>query len=168
MTIIVKHNNELTSTASSVQFMSELKQRINDEVKAAMRNQNRERVAILRMIMAAIKQKEVDERIELDDSQVLAVLDKMTKQHRDSIEQFRNAGRDDLVEKENSELQVVLEFMPAQLTESELEQMIQAAVAETAAAGMKDMGKVMGVLKPEVQGRTDMGKLSAMVKQKLS
>ena len=148
--------------------MSELKQRINDDVKASMRNKDKERVAILRMVTAAIKQKEVDERIELDDSQVLSVLDKMAKQHRDSIEQFSKAGRDDLVEKENSELRVVLEFMPEQLTDSELEQAIQEAVAATGAADMKDMGKVMGVLKPRVQGKADMGKVSSMVKQKLS
>ena len=148
--------------------MSGLKQRINDEVKSAMRNQDRERVAVLRMIMAAIKQKEVDERVELDDGQVLAVLDKMAKQHRDSIAQFSQAGRHDLVQKEEDELRVVLEFMPAQLTESELAQMVQEAIAATSAGGMKDMGKVMGVLKPRVQGRTDMGKLSALVKQKLS
>lgn len=148
--------------------MPELKQRINDAVKSAMRSQDKERVAILRMITAAIKQREVDERIELDDSQVLAVLDKMAKQHRDSIEQFSKAGRDDLVEKENSELQVVLEFMPAQLTESELEQMIREVIAETGAAGMKDMGKVMGQLKANVQGKADMGKVSTMVKQLLS
>lgn len=148
--------------------MSELKQRINDDIKSSLRSHNKERVAVLRMITAAIKQKEVDERIELDDDQVLAVLDKMAKQHRDSIAQFGQAGRDDLVEKENSELQVVLEFMPAQLTDSELEQMIQAAVADSGAAGMKDMGKVMGILKPKAQGRTDMGKLSGMVKTRLS
>ena len=148
--------------------MSELKQRINDQVKSAMRNQDRERVAILRMIMAAIKQKEVDERIELDDKQVLVVLDKMAKQHRDSIDQFSKAGRDDLVEKENSELRVVLEFMPEQLTDSELEQSIQDAITATGAAGMKDMGKVMSVLKPTVQGKADMGKVSTMVKQLLS
>ena len=147
--------------------MSALKQRINDDVKASMRDKDKERVAILRMITAAIKQKEVDDRIELDDGQVLAVLDKMAKQHRDSIAQFSQAGRDDLVEKENSELQVVLEFMPAQLTESELEQLIQDAVAESGAAGMQDMGKVMGILKPKVQGRTDMGKLSGLVKDRL-
>ena len=133
-----------------------------------MRNKDKERVAILRMVTAAIKQKEVDERIELDDSQVLAVLDKMAKQHRDSIEQFSKAGRDDLVEKENSELRVVLEFMPKQLSDSELEQSIQEAVTATGAAGMKDMGKVMGALKPRVQGKADMGKVSSMVKQKLS
>lgn len=148
--------------------MSELKQRINDDIKSSMRGHDKERVAILRMITAAIKQKEVDERIELDDGQVLAVLDKMAKQHRDSIAQFSQAGRDDLVEKENTELQVVLEFMPAQLTDSELEQLIQDAVADSGAAGMKDMGKVMGLLKPRVQGRTDMGKLSGRVKEKLS
>lgn len=148
--------------------MSGLKQRINDEVKSSMRSQDRERLAVLRMIMAAIKQKEVDERIELDDGQVLTVLDKMAKQHRDSIDQFSKAGREDLVAKENNELQVVLEFMPAQLTETELDQMIREAITETGAAGMKDMGKVMGVLKANVQGKADMGKVSSMVKQKLS
>jgi len=148
--------------------MSGLKQRINDEVKSSMRSQDRERLAVLRMIMAAIKQKEVDERIELDDGQVLTVLDKMAKQHRDSIDQFSKAGREDLVAKENNELQVVLEFMPAQLTETELDQMIREAITETGAAGIKDMGKVMGVLKANVQGKADMGKVSSMVKQKLS
>ena len=148
--------------------MSGLKQRISDEVKSAMRSQKKERVAVLRVIMAALKQKEVDERIELDDSQVLLVLDKLTKQHRDSIEQFRNAGRGDLVNKETSELQVVLEFMPAPLTDTEIEQYIREAISASGAAGVKDMGKVMSQLKPRVQGRADMGKVSGKVKQLLS
>ena len=147
--------------------MSGLKQRMNDEVKTAMRSQNKERVAVLRVIMAALKQKEVDERIELDDSQVLAVLDKLAKQHRDSIQQFGNAGRDDLVAKETRELQVVLEFMPAPLTEPELGELIRAAIAATGAAGIKDMGKVMGQLKSSVQGRADMGQVSSLVKKQL-
>ncbi|MBF8268989.1 MAG: uncharacterized protein HW386_698 [Gammaproteobacteria bacterium] len=148
--------------------MSGLKQRLNDEVKAAMRSQNKERLAILRVIMAGLKQKEVDERIELDDSQVLAVLDKMTKQHRDSIEQFRNGGRDDLVNKETSELQVVLEFMPSPLTDTEIEQLIREAVTASGTTSAKDMGKIMSQLKPKVQGRADMGKVSGLVKKLLS
>lgn len=147
--------------------MSELKQRINDDVKNAMRKQDKARVAVLRMILAAIKQKEVDDRIELDDSQTLAILDKLAKQHRDSIEQFTKAGRNDLVEKENSELDVVLEFMPAPLTDEAIEEIILQAISETGASSVKDMGKIMGVVKPRVQGRADMGKVSGMVKQRL-
>lgn len=148
--------------------MSGLKQRINEEVKSAMRSQNKERLGVLRVIMAALKQKEVDERIELDDTQVLAVLDKLTKQHRDSIAQFQGAGREDLVKKETSELQVVLEFMPTPLSDAEIEQYIREAISATGAAGVKDMGKVMGQLKARVQGRADMGKVSGLVKKLLS
>lgn len=147
--------------------MSGLKQRINDDVKTAMRGRDKERLSTLRMIQAAIKQKEVDDRIELDDSQVLAVLDKMAKQHRDSIEQFRKAGRDDLVTKETSELAVVSAYLPQPLSESEIEQLIREAIKTTGASGIQDMGKIMGFLKPLVQGRADMGKISALVKQKL-
>ena len=148
--------------------MSGLKQRLNDEVKSAMRSQNKERLAILRVIMAALKQKEVDERIELDDSHVLSILDKLAKQHRDSIEQFKNGGRDDLVKKETGELQVVLEFMPTPLTDAEIEQIIRETITAADATGVKEMGKVMSQLKPRVQGRADMGKVSGMVKQLLS
>jgi|SRR3990172_3053077 len=148
--------------------MSGLKQRLNDEVKSAMRSQNKERLAILRVIMAALKQKEVDERIELDDSHVLSILDKLAKQHRDSIEQFKNGGRDDLVKKETGELQVVLEFMPTPLTDAEIEQFIRETITAADATGVKEMGKVMSQLKPRVQGRADMGKVSGMVKQLLS
>ena len=148
--------------------MSGLKQRLNDEVKSAMRSQNKERLAILRVIMAALKQKEVDERIELDDSHVLSILDKLAKQHRDSIEQFKNGGRDDLVNKETGELQVVLEFMPTPLTDAEIEQIIRETITAAGATGVKEMGKVMSQLKPRVQGRADMGKVSGMVKQLLS
>ena len=144
--------------------MSALKTRINDDVKSAMRKQDKERLATLRLILAALKQKEVDERIELDDTQVLGILDKLAKQHRDSISQFKAAGRSDLVSKEESELAVVLGYMPAPLSESEIEQLIRSAISECDAQGMKDMGKVMAILKPGVQGRTDMGKLSARVK----
>ncbi len=148
--------------------MSDLKQQINNDVKSAMRDRDKERLAVLRMIMAAFKQKEVDERIELDDAQTLAILDKMAKQHRDSIEQFEKAGRDDLVEKEQKELEVVLQYLPTPLSDEDVTQIIQDAIAETGASGMKDMGQVMGIIKPKVAGRVDMGKVSGLVKQQLS
>ena len=147
--------------------MSGLKTRINDDVKAAMRAQDKERLGTLRMISSAIKQREVDERIQLDDIQVLAVLDKMARQHRDSITQFENAGRHDLVKKEQFELGVVISYLPQPLSEAEVIELIKAAIAETAAAASKDMGKVMGMLKPKVQGRFDMGKVGGMVKTQL-
>jgi len=147
--------------------MADLKARINEDVKAAMRSKDKDRLLVLRMIQAAIKQREVDERIELDDTQVLAVLDKKAKQHRDSIEQFQKAGREDLVSKETFELDTVLQYMPTQLSETEINQLIEDALKEAGASSIKDMGKVMGLLKPKVQGRTDMGKLSGLVKQKL-
>lgn len=133
-----------------------------------MRNRDKERLAVLRMIRAAIKQREVDERIELDDTQTLVVLDKKAKQHRDSIEQFQNAGREDLVAKETFELEILLQYMPTPLSEAEIEHLIEAAINESGAKTIQDMGRVMGLLKPKVQGRTDMGKLSAQVKQQLS
>ena len=147
--------------------MADLKARINEDVKAAMRSRDKDRLLVLRMIQAAIKQREVDERIELDDTQVLAVLDKKAKQHRDSIEQFQKAGREDLVSKETFELAIVLQYMPSQLSEAEINQLIEDAIKDTGASSIKDMGKVMGLLKPKVQGRTDMGKLSGLVKQQL-
>jgi hypothetical protein len=147
--------------------MAELKQRISDDVKIAMRKKDKDRLTTLRMILAAIKQKEVDERIELDDTQILAVLDKMAKQHRDSINQFEQAGRNDLVEKENRELAIVQTYLPALLSDAEIQQLLQDAIQETGAASMQDMGKVMAVLKPKLQGRADMGKISGLVKAKL-
>ena len=147
--------------------MSDLKARILDDVKVAMRAQDKERLGTLRLISAAIKQREVDERIQLDDTHVLAVLDKMAKQHRDSIAQFESAGRHDLVKKEQSELAVVTSYLPQALSESEVVDLIKAAIAETGAASAKDMGKVMGILKPKVQGRFDMGKVGGMVKEAL-
>lgn len=148
--------------------MTELKQRINDDVKSAMRGKDKDRLITLRMILAAIKQKEVDERIELDNTQILAVLDKMAKQHHDSINQFQQAGRDDLVEKENRELAIVQTYLPAQLSDAEIQQLLQDAIQETGASTMQDMGKVMAVLKPRLQGRADMGKISGLVKTRLS
>lgn len=148
--------------------MSGLKTRILDDVKVAMRAQDKERLGTLRLISAAIKQREVDERIQLDDTHVLAVLDKMARQHRDSIAQFESAGRHDLVKKEQSELAVVTSYLPQALSEPEVMDLIKAAIAETGAASAKDMGKVMGILKPKVQGRFDMAKVGGMVKAQLS
>ena len=147
--------------------MSDLKLRINEDVKTAMRERNKERLSTLRMILAAIKQKEVDDRIDLNDSQVLAVVDKMAKQHRDSIEQFRNAGREDLVAKETAELAIVSEYLPQPLSDAEIDQLVQEAIQSSGATGAQDMGKVMGILKPRVQGRADMGRISGIVKRKL-
>jgi uncharacterized protein YqeY len=147
---------------------SGIKQRISDDVKNTMRNKDKERLATLRMITAAIKQKEVDERADLDDGQVLAVLDKMAKQHRDSIEQYQKAGRDDLVAKETSELEVVTSYLPEQLSEEEIRQIIKETIEATGASSMQDMGKLMGQLKPRLQGRADMGKVSGLIKQSLS
>jgi hypothetical protein len=148
--------------------VSALKQRINDDVKTAMRSKNKERLGVLRLITAAFKQKEVDERIELDDTMVLAIMDKMSKQIRDSIQQFERAGRDDLAQKEAFELGIIQEYLPAQLTKDEIKQIITESIEATGAESAKDMGKVMGVLKPRLQGRADMRKVSGLVKQQLS
>ena len=148
--------------------MSELQKRVNEDVKTAMRSKDKDRLGVLRLITAAFKQKEVDERIELDDTMVLAIMDKMTKQIRDSIQQFEQAGRDDLVTKEAFELEIIQEYLPAQLTEDEISQIITECVAASGAESAKDMGKVMGLLKPRLQGRADMGKVSGLVKQQLS
>ncbi len=144
-----------------------LKQQITEAMKAAMKGGNKARLGVVRLMLAAIKQREVDERIELDDSQVLAVLDKMVKQRRDSIQQYGDAGRDDLVAQEAAEIEVIQEFLPAALSDEEIGAIIDAAIAETGAQGMRDMGKVMGVVKPKVQGRADVGQVSGRVKQKL-
>lgn len=148
--------------------MSKLSQRITEDSRAAMREKDKGRLGVLRLISAAIKQREVDERITLDDTQVLAVLDKMAKQRRESLEQYRNAGRDDLARQEEFELQVLREYLPQPLSDAEIEALIDAAVQSTGAAGIKDMGQVMGVLKPQLQGRADMGAVSARVKARLN
>lgn len=148
--------------------MSALKHRINEDVKAAMRGKEKNRLAALRLITASIKQREVDERIELDDTRVMAVLDKMAKQHRDSIEQFSNAERPDLVEREQFELDIILDYLPQPLDAAEINARIDEIIAATGAASMKDMGKVMGQLKTALQGRADMGKVSALVKTRLN
>ena len=145
-----------------------LKNRIQDEMKAAMKSGDKPRLGVIRLILAAIKQREVDERIELDDAQVLAVLDKMIKQRRDSVAQYEQAGRDELAAQEKYEIGVIQAYLPEQLGEVEIAQMVDEAITASGAAGMQDMGKVMGQLKPKLQGRADMGAVSALVKQKLS
>jgi uncharacterized protein YqeY len=144
-----------------------LKSRILDDVKIAMRSHDRERLAVLRLITAAIKQREVDERIELDDADVLAVLDKMTKQRRESLEQYQSAGRDDLAAQEQFELGLIQIYLPEQLDEAEIAALIDAAIAATGAETIRDMGAVMGSLRGQVQGRADMKQVSAAVRSRL-
>ena len=144
-----------------------LKARITEDMKAAMRSGEKDRLSCIRMLQAGIKQREVDERVELDDTQVLAVIDKMIKQRKESIAQFQAGNRADLVAKESADIDVLTGYLPAQLGLPELDAMIKDAIAATGAASMKDMGKVMGILKPKVQGRTDMGALSARIKSAL-
>ena len=145
-----------------------LKQRILDDVKAAMKAKDKPRLATLRLITAALKQREVDERIELDDTQVLAILEKMIKQRRDSVAQYQKAGRDELAAQELGEIEIIQEYMPEGLGDDEIAALVEAAIAETGAGGMQDMGKVMGLLKPKLQGRADMGQVSQLIKAKLS
>jgi uncharacterized protein YqeY len=137
-------------------------------MKAAMKAKDKERLAAIRLIQAEFKRIEVDERIEIDDARALAVLDKMVKQRRDSAQQYQDAGRDELAKKENDEITVIQEFMPAQLGEDELIEMVDAAIAAAGATGMQAMGAVMGQLKPQLQGRADMGAVSQMVKSRLA
>jgi len=144
-----------------------LKQQIQDDMKTAMRAGDKRRLGIIRLILAAIKQREVDERILLDDVQILAVLDKMVKQRRDSITQFEKGGRGDLVDQEAFEVGVCQGYLPAALGSEEIAALIEQAVAETEAAGVKDMGKVMAWLKPRIQGRADAGAVSAQVRGRL-
>ncbi|MGH8141538.1 MAG: GatB/YqeY domain-containing protein [Steroidobacteraceae bacterium] len=145
-----------------------LKERIQEDMKAAMRAAQRERLGTIRLMLAAIKQREVDERITLDDAQVLAVLEKMLKQRRESISQFQAGGRADLVAKENAELGLIQGYMPAQLDDAALDALISDALAQTGATTIKDMGKVMGIVKAKAAGRADMGALSARIKARLS
>jgi uncharacterized protein YqeY len=145
-----------------------LKEKITEDMKAAMRAKDAQRLGAIRLLTAAIKQKEVDERIELDDAQVQAIIDKMIKQRRDSISQFEAGGRQDLADAEKSELAVLSAYMPAALSEEEVQSEVAAAVASTGAAGPQDMGKVMAVLKPKLAGRADMTAVSALVKSALA
>lgn len=148
--------------------MSVIKEKILEDMKKAMRSQEKERLATIRLIMAAMKQREVDERITLNDEQVLAILNKMIKQRRDSISQFEAGNRPDLVQKEAEEIRVIQTYLPAQLTEAEIEQAVASAIKESGAASAKDMGKVMGLLKTKLQGQADMTVVSAKVKKHLS
>ena len=145
-----------------------LKTQLTDDMKTAMKSGDKERLGVIRLINAAIKQREVDERIQLDDAQVLSVLEKMLKQRRDSVSQFQAAGRTDLADKETFEIGVIQSYMPAQLSAAEVDAIIVATIAEAGATGPKDMGKVMGLVRPKVAGKTDMGRLSEIIKSKLA
>jgi uncharacterized protein YqeY len=144
-----------------------LKQRIQEDMKSAMKAGEKERLGVIRLILSAIKQVEVDGRIVLDDAQVILVLDKMLKQRRDSIAQYTAAGRTDLADVESAEVAVIQEYLPQALTEVEIEALVGQAVAETGASSIADMGKVMALLKPQMQGRADMGAVSARIKARL-
>lgn len=148
--------------------MSELKNQIIADMKSAMKAKDSATLKAVRMIVEAIKQKEVDTREELDDQGILAVIQKMVKQRKDSIDQFTQAGRDDLVSVEEAELKVINLYMPKQLSESEIESVVDQVISQTGASGMQDMGKLMGVLKAELSGKADMGIVSKIIKSKLS
>ena len=145
-----------------------LKLQLTDDMKTAMKSGDKDRLGVIRLINAAIKQREVDERIQLDDTQVLSVLEKMLKQRRDSVSQFQAAGRTDLADKETFEIGVIQSYMPAQLSAADVDAIVAVTIAEASATGPKDMGKVMGLVRPKVAGKTDMGKLSEIIKGKLA
>ena len=148
--------------------MSDLKEQIQGEVIKAMRSGEKERLKIIRLITSAMKQIEVDERIELDDARIIAILDKMVKQRRESISQFKTASRDDLVKQESFEIDIIQEFLPQALSEEEVDVIVNQAIEKTAAVSIKDMGKVMGLVKPQIIGRADMGEVSGRIKSILS
>jgi len=144
-----------------------LKERITDDMKAAMRAGQKERLGVIRMITSAIKQREVDERISLDDAQVLSVLEKMIKQRKESLAQFQAGNRQDLVDKESAEITLLQSYLPQQLSEAQIDALIAEAIAATGAASVKEMGKVMGIIKAKAQGRADMAAVGAKIKAKL-
>ena len=148
--------------------MSQLKQLITNDMKLALKAQDKSALKAIRMILGAIKQKEIDERIDLDDTQVMAVIQKMVKQRKDSISQFSDAGRTDLVEVEEAELSIINNYMPNQLSEAEIEVAVVKAISDSGADSMKDMGKLMGILKGQLDGQADMGLVSQLIKSKLS
>ena len=148
--------------------MSQLKKRITDDMKSAMKAKDKQALKAVRMILGAIKQKEVDDRIELDNAQVLTVIQKMVKQRKDSISQFSDAGRTDLVEVEEAELVVINSYMPEQLSDEEVAEAVDKAITDSSADSMKDMGKLMGMLKSQLDGKADMGQVSRLIKDKLS
>ncbi len=145
-----------------------LKQRLTDDMKAAMKGGDKPRLGVIRLMLSAIKQIEVDERIELDDNRIIAVLDKMTKQRRESATQYEQAGRDDLLTQEIFEIDIIKDYLPEALSDAEIDTMIEDAIATTGAASIKDMGKVMGKLKPQMQGKADMGAVSGKIKARLN
>ncbi len=147
---------------------SALKDQIQDAMKTAMKSGDKERLAVIRLIMSAIKQVEVDERIEVDDSRALGILDKMVKQRRESISQFESGGREDLASKEQAEIDIISDFLPKALSQEEIEDIINNAISQTGAESMKDMGKVMGIVKPQITGRADVGAVSGKIKALLS
>ncbi len=144
-----------------------LKQQLQSDMKSTMKSGDKARLAVIRLILAAIKQVEVDERIEVDDARVNAVLDKMAKQRRESISQFEKAGRQDLIDIEQAELDILQDYLPEALSDDEIEQLISAAIEKTGASEIRQMGQVMGILKPQLQGRADMGKVSQLIKNRL-
>lgn len=145
-----------------------IKDRISNDIKDAMRARDKKKLDTLRLITAAVKQVEVDERIEVDDARMLVILDKLAKQRKESITQFKSANRDDLVEQEQFELDIINQYLPAPLSDAEIKALIDKAIAETGAEKMSDMGKVMALLKPQLQGRADMTQVSALIKARLS
>jgi len=148
--------------------MSSLKERITEDMKSAMRARDAQRLGAIRLLLAAIKQKEVDERVDVDDASALSIVEKLIKQRKDSIDQFEKAGRMDLVDKEKAELVVLSSYLPKQMSDVELAAAIDAAIADSGATGAQEMGKVMAILKPRIAGRADLGKASALVKQRLT
>jgi hypothetical protein len=147
---------------------STLKPQLTDDMKSSMKSGDKHRLGVVRLILAAIKQIEVDERIELDDTRILAVLDKMVKQRRESIAQYGKGGRRDLVAVEEAEIVIIQEYLPAALSEAEINAIVEQSIESTGATSIQDMGKLMGVLKPQLQGRADMGKVSQLIKSRLS
>lgn len=145
-----------------------LKRRINDDMKAAMKARDSQRLSAIRLLLAAMKQKEVDERIELDDAAITAVIDKMLKQRRDSLSQYEAAGRADLAAKEQAEIDVLTQYMPTPLTEAEIDALIEQAITDSGASGAAAMGKVVGLVRPQVMGRADMAQVSARIKNRLA
>lgn len=147
---------------------STLKSKLMSDMKSSMKSGDKQRLGVIRLMLAAIKQIEVDERIEPDDTRILAVLDKMAKQRRESISHYSDAGRDDLVAVEQAEIDIIQEYLPEALSEAEINDLVEQSIAATGAATIKDMGKLMAALKPQLQGRADMGKVSQLIKSRLS
>jgi|COG998Drversion2_1049125.scaffolds.fasta_scaffold163557_1 uncharacterized protein YqeY len=147
---------------------STLKPQLTSDMKSSMKSGDKHRLGVVRLILAAIKQIEVDERIELDNTRILAVLDKMAKQRRESISHYSDAGREDLVAVEQAEIEIIQEYLPAALSDAEINDIVEKSITDSGAASIQDMGKVMGLLKPQLQGRADMGKVSQLIKSRLS